>query len=197
ERFQLIGRRSVLAHSVYSSVSEMERMAAAGSAVAHCPSSNAALGSGVFPMCRHLEAGVHCALGTDVGGGTGFGMLKEALQAYLAQRLLNSAQRLLNSAGTHLTAAHLLYLATRAGAEALGLAHEIGDFELGKSADFVYLKPVAGSPLAAITAHAASAERLLSAIITLAGAECVREACVAGSPVFRHGDASSDDTRTN
>jgi guanine deaminase len=163
----------------------MERMAAAGSAVAHCPSSNAALGSGIFPMCRHLEAGVHCALGTDVGGGIGFGMLKEGLQAYLAQRLLNSA-------GAHLTAAHLLYLATRAGAEALGLAYEIGDFEPGKSADFVYLKPAVRSPLAAITSHAASAERLLSAIITLAGAECVREAWVAGSPVFRH-----DDTRAS
>ena len=82
-------------------------MAAAGSYVAHCPSSNAALGSGIFPMRRHIEAGVGCALGTDVGGGTGFGMLKEGLQAYLMQRLANGS-------GAALLTAHLLYLVTRA-----------------------------------------------------------------------------------
>jgi len=76
--------------------------------VAHCPSSNAALGSGYFPLLRHVQAGVRVALGTDVGAGTGFGMLKEGLQAYLMQRLAPD--------GFPLTPAHLLYLATRAGA---------------------------------------------------------------------------------
>jgi guanine deaminase len=183
ERFQLIGPRSTLAHSVHSSDSELERMAAAGSAVSHCPASNAALGSGIFPMRRHMEAGVRCALGTDVGGGTGFGMLKEGLQAYLMQRLANGG-------GSHLSPAHLLYLATRAGAEAVGLDHEIGDFQPGKSADFVYLKPPAGSPLGAVAAHATSAEGLLASIFTLAGAESVRETWVGGSVVYRNDDAS-------
>jgi guanine deaminase len=183
ERYQLIGPRSTLAHSVHSSDSELERMAAAGSAVAHCPASNAALGSGIFPMRRHVEARVHCALGTDVGGGTGFGMLKEGLQAYLMQRLANGG-------GSHLSPAHLLYLATRGGAQAVGLDHEIGDFQPGKSADFVYLKPPAGSPLAAVSAHATSAEGLLASIFTLAGAESVRETWVGGSVVYRNNDPS-------
>ncbi|MBV9506768.1 MAG: guanine deaminase, partial [Acidobacteriia bacterium] len=168
EKFQLISRRSVLAHSVHSTASELERMAVAGSSVAHCPSSNAALGSGIFPMRRHLHAGVHFALGTDAGGGTGFGMLKEALQAYLVQRLANDA-------GVNLSPAHLLYLATLAGAEAIGLESEIGDFECGKSADFVYLRPPAESVLQTVAAHAESAEHLLASIFTLAGAECVAE----------------------
>ena len=60
---------------------------APGTAVAHCPGSNAALGSGCFPLRRHVDAGVTCALGTDVGGGLGFGMMKEGLHAYLMQRL--------------------------------------------------------------------------------------------------------------
>jgi guanine deaminase len=179
EHFHLVSRRSVLAHSVHSTPAELERMAAAGNSVAHCPSSNAALGSGIFPMARHLQAGVRCALGTDVGGGTGFGMLKEGLQAYLSQRLANGS-------GASLEPAHLLYLATRAGAEAIGLEEEIGDFQPGKSADFVYLKPPEGTPLHAVAAHAASAERLLASIFTLAGAESVAETWVAGSPVFRH-----------
>ena len=178
ERFHLIGGRTVLAHSVHSSPSAVERLAAAGTWVAHCPSSNAALGSGIFPMRRHVEAGVRFALGTDVAGGTGFGMPKEALQAYLCQRLLGSD-------GWDLTPAHLLYLATRAGTEALGLEAEIGDFQPGKLADFVHLKPPKGSPLASVAAHAESAERLLASIITLAGAETVQETWVAGSPVFR------------
>lgn len=183
ERFQLIGPRSTLAHSVHSSDSELERMASAGATVSHCPASNAALGSGIFPMRRHVEAGVHCALGTDVGGGTGFGMLKEGLQAYLMQRLANGG-------GSRLSPAHLLYLATRAGAEAVGLDHEIGDFEPGKSADFIYLKPPAGSPLGAVAPHAASAESLLASIFTLAGAESVRETWVGGSVVYRNDDLS-------
>jgi guanine deaminase len=139
ERFHLTGGRTILAHSVHSSTSEIERLAASGTAVAHCPSSNAALGSGIFPMRRHLEAGVRSALGTDVAGGTGFGMLKEALQAYLSQRLLGDA-------GLHLTPEHLLYLASRAGAEALRLDQEVGDFQPGKSADFVYLRPPERKP---------------------------------------------------
>jgi guanine deaminase len=178
ERFRLVGRGSVLAHSVHSSLAEMERMAAAGCLVAHCPSSNAALGSGIFPMLRHLEAGVGFAVGTDVGAGTGFGMMKEALQAYLLQRVANGS-------AAPLSAAHLLYLATRAGAEALGLETEIGDFLPEKAADFVYLKPPAGSPLETVARNAGSAEHLLAAIFTLAGAESVRETWVDGETVFR------------
>ena len=87
DRYGLTTDRSVMAHSIHTTHSELERMAAAGTAVAHCPGSNAALGSGIFPLARHIEAGVTCALGTDVGGGIGFGMMKEGLHAYLMQRL--------------------------------------------------------------------------------------------------------------
>ncbi|MES1262046.1 MAG: guanine deaminase, partial [Acidobacteriota bacterium] len=87
ERFGLAGRRSVLAHNVQATDGELRRLAARQCSVAHCPASNAALGSGIFPMRRHLDARVRFALGTDVGGGTGFGMMKEALMAYLMQRV--------------------------------------------------------------------------------------------------------------
>src|SRR6202044_3494855 len=177
ERYGLSGPNSVLAHNVYPTGSELERLASSGATVAHCPSSNAALGSGLFPLKRHLNAGVRCALGTDVGGGTGFGLLKEGLQAYLLQRIAPD--------GMLLDAGHLLYLATLAGAEALGLSHETGDFRSGKSADFVYLRPPADSPLAAVLDRGQSPERVLAAIFTLAGAESVREVRVEGSIVYR------------
>jgi guanine deaminase len=89
----------------------------------------------------------------------------------------------LASGGFALGPAHLLYLATLAGAEALGLEGTIGDFQPGKAADFVYLKPPLHSPLAAVTANADSPAHLLAALFTLAGAESVREVCVGGAPV--------------
>jgi guanine deaminase len=177
ENHKLAGPRSIFAHSVQTTERELTRMAALGCSVAYCPCSNAALGSGLFPLNRHLAAGVHCALGTDVGGGTGFGMLKEGLQAYLLQRL--------TADGVPLGADHLLYLATRAGAESMGLADRIGDFTPGKSADFVYLRPPEQSSLAAVCRNAPDLNRLLASVFTLAGQESVREVCVEGSVVYR------------
>jgi guanine deaminase len=179
ERYSLAGPRTVLAHNVHPAESELERIAAAHTAVAHCPSSNAALGSGIFPLRRHLDAGVTCSLGTDVGGGTGFGMLKEGLQAYLMQRVAPD--------GVLLDAAQLLYLATLAGAEAVGLGGEVGDFRAGKAADFVYLRPPAGSPLAAVLERVDDPQQALAAIFTLAGEESVREVRVEGQCVYRAG----------
>ena len=176
ERFDLIGQRAVLAHNVHATQDELTRLAVGGASIAHCPCSNASLGSGIFPMRRHLEAGVHFSLGSDSGGGTGFGMLKEGLQAYLLQRLATS--------DLVLSAEQLLYLATRAGAEALSIEEETGDFTLGKSADFVYLRATDGSPLAAVLDHTDEPQRKLAALFTLAGAESVRNTWVEGQLVF-------------
>lgn len=130
ERCDLISNRSVLAHNVHTTDSQLTRLAQSGASIAHCPCSNAALGSGIFPMKRHLRHNVKFALGTDIGAGLGFSVLKEALQAHLFQRVAPG--------DFNLTPAHMLYLATKAGAEALNLSHKIGDFTPGKSADFVW-----------------------------------------------------------
>ncbi|MCD0163800.1 guanine deaminase, partial [Deinococcus sp. 6YEL10] len=111
ERAGLVGRHSVLAHNVHPTDRELGVMAAHRCTAAHCPCSNSALGSGFFPLRRHLDAGVHVSLGSDVGGGTGFSLLKEGLQAHFMQNLMPG--------GVPLSPAHLLYLATLAGAEAL------------------------------------------------------------------------------
>jgi guanine deaminase len=177
ERYGLGGRRAVMAHNVHTTASQLDRLAADGTTIAHCPCSNAALGSGLFAMKRHLKAGVRVALGTDVGGGTGFGMLKEALQAYLLQRIAPE--------GSMLDAAQMLYLATRAGAEALDLESEIGDFQSGKSADLVYIRPPENTPLAAVLERVESSEQALAAIFTLAGSESIREVRVEGSIVHK------------
>jgi guanine deaminase len=151
-------------------------LAVAGASVAHCPSSNAFLGSGMFPLRRHVERGVRVALGTDVGAGTGLSMLKEGLMAYHLQ--------MLSPEGVRLGPAHLLWLATSAGALALGLADEVGDFSSGKSADFVLVRPVEGSTLAAVLEQSESVEATLGALFTLAREESIAEVRVAGEVVF-------------
>ena len=173
DRFGLAGPRSVFAHNVHACDFELARLAEVGATVAHCPCSNSVLGAGIFPMRRHLAAGVHFALGTDVGAGIGFGMLKEALHTYMLQRLIPER--------VALSPAHLLYLATRAGAEALRLADETGDFTPGKSADLVRLRPQDDTPLASAVERAESPERVLAALISQAGAESVREVRVRGA----------------
>jgi guanine deaminase len=176
ERFGLTGSRCVMAHNVHPCGSELERMAGTDTSVAHCPSSNAALGSGLFPMRSHVAAGVRFGLGTDVGAGTSFSLLREGLQAYLMQRVMTD--------GMLLTGAQLLYLATRAGAEALGVSDEVGDFSAGKSADFVYVRPRAGTPFAAGVENAPDAEKMLTKVFTLADADCIREVRVEGAMIY-------------
>jgi guanine deaminase len=176
ERYGLAGRRSVFAHNVQATGPELRRLAERKASIAHCPCSNAALGSGIFPMRCHLQARVHFGLGTDVGGGTGFGMLKETLQAYLMQRV--AAQPV------SLSPAQMLYMATRAGAEALAMEDETGDFAAGKAADYVYLRPPAGSALEGVLKELEDPARVLAAILTLAGAESIWEVRVEGDPVY-------------
>jgi guanine deaminase len=90
--------------------------------------------------------------------------------------------------GVALDPARLLFLATRAGATALGLDHEIGDLEPGKAADLLYLRPPPGSTFAAVLTRAEGPEQALAALFTLAGADSVQEVRVAGAAVFRRND---------
>jgi guanine deaminase len=175
ERFGLVTSATVLAHNDHPREAELGRLAAAGASVAHCPESNAFLGSGLFPFRRHLDHGVRVALGTDVGAGTGFSLFKEGLMAYELQMLRED--------GVRLGPSELLHLATRAGALALGMGEEIGDLSPGKAADFVLLRPPEGSTLAAVLRHSDSPEQSLGAIFALAREESVVEVRVAGEPV--------------
>ncbi|MEY4529414.1 MAG: hypothetical protein RLZZ156_135 [Deinococcota bacterium] len=177
EQAGLISRQAVLAHNIHASDSELKRMANAKASVCHCPCSNSSLGSGFFPLKRHLEAGVHVSLGTDVGGGTGFGMLKEGLQAYFMQQLMPD--------GAKLSPTQLLYLVTRAGAQALNLQDLTGDFMTGKAFDALYLRPPEQSPLAVLMQHTDDLERLLSSVFALGSSADVQQVWVQGDLVFQ------------
>lgn len=181
EKHRLVSRRSVLAHNVHATSDELSRLRVLRAGIAHCAASNAALGSGIFPMARHLAYQIPFALGTDVGGGTGFGMMKEALAVYLMQRLAPSP--------VVLVPATMLFLATRAGAEVLAMEDEIGDFGDNKSADFVVLSPPAGSVLEGRLKRTETPDQTLAALFTLAGTESVSEVRVGNDIVYRREDA--------
>ncbi len=160
-RHGLVTERSVFAHNVHPSDAELSVLAEHGASVSHCATSNCALGSGLFPLRRHAEHGIRVALGSDVGAGAGFFMPKEALQAYYVQQMMGPG-------GMSLTPVHLLYLATRAGALALGLDGHVGDLAIGKDFDAVWLRPAAGSTLAVNLTHACDATDALARIFALA-----------------------------
>lgn len=178
DRHGLIGARSVLAHDVHPSERELGRLAETRAVVCHCAGSNQFIGSGLFPMRRHLDHGVRLALGTDVAGGPGFSLLGEARTAYQTQMLLAEE-------GVRLDAARLLWLVTMAGAEALGLEDEVGDLTVGKQADLVVVRPPPEGSLTERLRHAVSAEDALGALITLSGEADVAETWVAGRAVHR------------
>ena len=173
----LLSERAVLAHNVHASDVELDVLAARRTAVAHCPTSNAALGSGLFPLRRHVEHGVRVALGSDVGGGTGFSLFKEGLQAYFMQALLGTD-------GLPLTPAHLLWLATNAGAHALGLADTVGDLSVGKQFDAVLLRPVPRDPLDVGLRHATSDSDAVAKIFALGTAADLAAVWVGGDEVM-------------
>lgn len=175
DRHGLLDERSVLAHNVHPGDEELAVLAGRGSAVAHCPCSNAALGSGLFPLRRHLDAGVPVTLGSDVGGGVSFSLLREGLQAAFGQ-----LQR--GADGVRLGAQHLLWLATAAGARALGLP-EVGALSVGLQFDALWLRPPAGSTLDIALRHAKDETDAVAKAFALGDTGDVRAVWVAGAPV--------------
>lgn len=131
ENYGLVGARTLLAHGIYLSDSELSRLATAKASVVHCPSSNMFLGSGLFNLNKSERAGVRVCLGSDIGGGTSVSPWHTMLDCYKVQALQ----------GHYMTGADLLFLATLAGAETLGLESSCGSLEVGKDADFVVLRP--------------------------------------------------------
>jgi len=122
------------AHSIFMNEAEVASMGETGTGVAHCPSSNMRLASGIAPVRSYLRAGVRVGLGVDGSASNdGNHMLGEARQAMLLARL-DAAPSL--SGGDLLTARAALRIATRGGATVLGRS-DLGSLESGKAADFV------------------------------------------------------------
>jgi guanine deaminase len=133
-----LGPRSVFAHSIHLSDSELGRLVASGSRIAHCPVSNLFIASGVMPLAKYLEAGAIVGLGSDVAGSPELSILTQMRTGFYAQNAYRVATR---DARPIVDPLGLLRLGTLEGARALGLDAVTGSLEVGKEADFIAIDP--------------------------------------------------------
>lgn len=129
----LTGPKSIFAHSIHLEDCEWDCLHETDSAISFCPTSNLYLGSGLFKLQEAWKRKVKVGVGTDIGAGTTFSMMQTLNEAYKVMQLQEY----------RLSAFEAFYLATLGGAKSLSLDHLIGNFEIGKEADFVVIDPCA------------------------------------------------------
>jgi len=143
DRHGLFGRNgnTVMAHCVWSSPEETQRILDNGVWIAHCPSSNMNIRSGIAPVRRYLEKGIRVGLGTDVAGGTTESMFRAVTDAIQVSKMY---WRHIDQTAKQLTFPESLYMATKGGGAFFG---RVGSFEDGYAFDVV-VPDESGEPLA-------------------------------------------------
>ncbi len=132
ELFNMLGdvmHPAIMAHCVYSDDEELELLKNHGTYVAHCPDSNLNVSSGMAPVRKMLEKGIHVGLGSDVAAGTSLNMCKEISLAIQVSKMY---WRYIDRDEPSLTFADAFYLATRGGGSYFG---NVGAFEDGYEFD--------------------------------------------------------------
>lgn len=138
DKFGLFGAdcNTIMAHCVYSDDKEIARMKENGVFAVHCPESNMNIASGVAPVRKFLDAGLHIGLGSDVAGGSTENMFTAMAHAIQASKL---RWRLQDESLKPLTVEEVFYMATKGGGEFFGRA---GSFEPGYEFDAVVLDDI-------------------------------------------------------
>ena len=131
KEYRIFEAKVIAAHCVHLDEGELRTLRRAGAGVAHCPSSNLKLASGIAPVAKMLELGIDLGIGTDGPSSNNDQDMFEEIR--LASFLAKGA----NNDPTLLSAAAALGLATRSGSRALHLGHLIGTLETGKRADLI------------------------------------------------------------
>ncbi|SFX27096.1 guanine deaminase [Cytophaga hutchinsonii] len=175
--YGLTGKQALYAHGVHLLEEEFQCCYDTGTSLAHCPTSNMFLGSGLFDVsaAKNKKRPVEVGLGTDVGAGTSFSMLVTLNEAYKTGQLRN----------VPLDAVKLLYLATLGGARALSLEDKIGTLEAGKEADFIVLNTHATSLMKERMERVTSIQEALFLLTVLGTEETVEATYVAGKLVYK------------
>jgi guanine deaminase len=157
DSYGLLTERTLLGHGIYLSDEELRRVAETGASIVHCPSSNLFLGSGLLNYQKLISKGIKMALGSDIGAGTSFSMLQNLHDAYK----ISSLQ------GIPMDPLQAFYFITLGGAKSLNLDDKIGNFDVGKEADFVVIDPSKNDLLNYRITNAASIEDVLFSLIIL------------------------------
>lgn len=134
QALDVIGPATVLAHGVHLEPAELDTLASEGAHIAHCPSSNLKLASGIAPVAAALRAGVRVGLGTDGAASN------NRLDVWQEMRTAALLAKVADDNAESLPAMQALEMATIHAAHALGLQDHIGSIAVGKQADLVAVK---------------------------------------------------------
>ncbi len=165
---------TIAAHGVWLDAADMKILKAHGTGVAHCPSSNMKLASGIAPVMKLLGLGIPVGLGTDgpAGSNNDFDLMEEMNLAADLQKVTTGDPRRLN-------AEQAIAMATILGARVAGLEKEIGSLETGKRADLITLR--LDRP------HAVPLYNVYSQIVYALKGSDVEDVMVNGKPIVRDG----------
>jgi guanine deaminase len=181
DQHQLLGNKSVFGHGIHLSDSEIQRLAETGSQIAFCPTSNLFLGSGLLDLEKLEQASVCVSIATDIGGGTSFSLLKTLAEAY----------KILQLQGQSLHPLKGLYMATLGNAKALDLDDKIGNFAIGKEADFTLINLSPTAIQASRQAQANSLDDTLFALMMLGDEHNIERTYSMGNLMFERQPAST------
>lgn len=204
EKYDLVGPRFTGGHGVWLTNDEMIRISRAGAAVSFCPVSNLFLGSGLFRLGRAKDPAhpVKLSFGSDVGGGNRFSMIGVLDEAYKVGMCNNtlldgsvnpSAHDAAEAERNKLSPYRAFYSLTLGGAESLYLDDKIGNFNVGKEADFVVLDWTAGPQASRWHAELLAekpletveqAAELLFAIMAVGDDRCVDQTWIFGEQLY-------------
>jgi guanine deaminase len=175
EHAGLLGPRAIHGHGIHLSAREWARLSATGTSIAHCPTSNLFLGSGLFDLmaARRQSSPVRVGLASDVGAGTTLSML----------RTMGAACEVAQLRGNALAPAQALWLATGGAARALDLGDSVGNLQPGLDADVVLLDASAMPLLAWVAGRATDPGHWLGVMQTLGDDRCVAAVYAAGRRV--------------
>lgn len=171
----LVKKRSVFAHSIHLSDREMTCLSEHHAAVSHCPTSNLFLGSGLFDLKRCEKYNVNVGLGSDVGAGTSFSLLRTGSEAYKIQQLQQNK----------MSAFKGLYLATLGSARALDMGGTIGNFLPGCEADFIVVDDKSTPYLDFRLSYAKTLHDRLFALMMMGDDRCIEETFVMGKSAHK------------
>src|SRR5579883_48829 len=165
---------TIAAHGVWLDDTDMQILKAHGTGIAHCPSSNMKLASGIAPVVKLLAAGIPVGLGTDdpAGSNNDFDLMEEMNLAADLQKVATGDPRVL-------PAEKAVEMATIEGARVAGLEKQIGSLEPGKRADLITLR--LDRP------HAVPMYNVYSQIVYALKASDVQDVAVNGKPIVRDG----------
>ena len=187
DRFGLLTRRTVLAHSNFLTPDDMDRLAARGASVAHCPLSNAYFANSVFPLRAALAKRVRVGLGTDISGGPTSSMLEVQRMAIAASRMLETgvdpdlpADRR-GRPGSRIDVPLAFHLATAGGADALDLP--VGHFAPGRKFDAILVDPDAPGSTMRLFDEVDGEEDLIEKIVHTASRPNITQVFVDGQGV--------------